>query len=132
MMHSGRARASLLVVLSAATFAHAFVPLGLVTRRIGALTQLGAADAASSQRLKRELSALPSPMELRRAGAIQLQAKDMSLSVSETPPSEDPLADIEAVAMHNADGMGRGNVSSGLLHVSLRVASYTGGLIVHR
>jgi hypothetical protein len=56
----------------------------------------------------------------------------MSLSVSETPPSEDPLADIEAVAMHNADGMSRGNVSSGLLHVSLRVASYTGGLIVHR
>lgn len=42
--------------------------------------------------------------QVRRCGALRLRAADLSLAVSETPPGEDPLANIRAVKVHTADG----------------------------
>jgi len=52
-------------------------------------------------------SASAAHMQRRRAsssGVLCLRAVDMSLAVSDTPPEEDPLADIPAIKMHTADG----------------------------
>lgn len=52
-------------------------------------------------------SASAAHMQRRRvssSGVLCLRAVDMSLAVSDTPPEEDPLADIPAIKMHTADG----------------------------
>ena len=82
-----------LAALAAMSLAHAFAPQCVWVA--GRARRLPGAQRVGVRR---------SHGQVRRCGSLRLRAADLSLAVSETPPEEDPLANIPAVKVHTADG----------------------------
>ena len=95
----------MLLAVAAVAVTHAFttLPSGLSLGRdhAGALSQQPASHVCQSRRKDDAIKRCT----LERTALLRLRAAEMTLGVSAEPPEEDPLEDIPAVLMQDADGM---------------------------
>ena len=96
---------SVIFAVGALAVTHAFtaLPSGLSLGRDhpGALSQQPASHGCQSRRKNDAIKRCA----LERTTLLRLRAAEMTLGVSAEPPEEDPLADIPAVLMQDADGV---------------------------
>ena len=96
---------SVILAVGAVAVTHAFtmLPSGLSLGRDhpGALSQQPASHVCQSRRKNDAIK----HCALERTALLRLRAAEMTLGVSAEPPEEDPLADIPAVLMQDADGV---------------------------
>ena len=108
--HSAEGISWIVAALSTVSLSRGFAPLAAVPR--GGLSGLGGLPTVRDACCDGHWAGSSSALRLRcrpraaawRGGALQLRSADMSLAVSETPPEEDPLADIPEVQLQTPDG----------------------------
>ena len=110
LRHSAEGISWIVAALSTVSMCRGFAPLAAMPR--GGLSGLGGLPTVRDACCDGHWAGSSSALRLRcrpraaawRGGALQLRSADMSLAVSETPPEEDPLADIPAVQLQTPDG----------------------------